>query len=59
MASLREKIEAELEQMEQALRELPAARRVRALTGGVVSRAERRARLYHRLRQADETDCAT
>ena len=41
MASLREKIEAELEQMDQALRELPAARRVRALTvlelGGTAS----------------------
>ena len=28
MASLREKVEAELEQMDQALRELPGARRI-------------------------------
>ena len=32
MASLPEKVEAELEQMDQALRELPGARRVKQLT---------------------------
>ena len=32
MASLREKVEAELEQMDQALRELPGARRVGQLS---------------------------
>lgn len=32
MASLREKVEAELEQMDQALRELPGARRVGKLS---------------------------
>ena len=41
MASLREKVEAELEQMDQALRELPSARRVKALSvlelGGTAS----------------------
>lgn len=41
MASLREKIEAELEQMDQALRELPGARRVSKLSvlelGGTAS----------------------
>ena len=41
MASLREKVEAELEQMDQALRELPGARRVSKLSvlelGGTAS----------------------
>ena len=41
MASLREKVEAELEQMDQALRELPGARRVSQLSvlelGGTAS----------------------
>jgi uncharacterized protein YutE (UPF0331/DUF86 family) len=41
MASLREKLEAELEQMDQALRELPGARRVNKLSvlelGGTAS----------------------
>ena len=41
MASLREKVEAELEQMDQALRELPGARRVGQLSvlelGGTAS----------------------
>ena len=41
MASLREKVEAELEQMDQALRELPGARRVKRLSalelGGTAS----------------------
>jgi hypothetical protein len=41
MASLREKVEAELEQMDQALRELPGARRVNKLAllelGGTAS----------------------
>jgi len=41
MASLREKVEAELEQMDQALRELPGARRVKQLSvlelGGTAS----------------------
>ncbi|MEI6785317.1 MAG: hypothetical protein WCQ21_30835 [Verrucomicrobiota bacterium] len=33
MASLREQVQAELEQMDQALRELPGARRVGQLSG--------------------------
>ena len=41
MASLREKVEAELEQMDKALRELPGARRVSKLSvlelGGTAS----------------------
>ena len=41
MASLREKVEAELEQMDQALRELPGARRMKQLSvlelGGTAS----------------------
>ena len=48
MASLREKVEAELEQMDQALRELPGARRVSRLSvlelGGTASLVSS---LYH------------